>query len=111
MCCKTSDYIAYPVHAGGFHGDGIDTAGLEPVGQDVEVDRETGELPHRFVVPVRRHGNIVGGAANAMPAALGWVIVRADRDLPGLRGTLRLHCAMACSTIQFGMWRRIGYVV
>lgn len=47
----------------------------------------------------------------SIPAALGWVIVRADRDLPGFRGKLRLRCAMACSIIQFGMWRHIGYVV
>ena len=47
----------------------------------------------------------------SMPAALGWVIVSAARDLPGLRLTLRLRWAMACSIIRCGMWRRIGYVV
>ena len=46
-----------------------------------------------------------------LPAALGWVIVRAARDLPGLRLTLALRWAIACSIIKVGMWRRIGYVV
>ena len=35
----------------------------------------------------------------SMPAALGWVIVRAARALPGLGVTLRLRWAMACSII------------
>lgn len=47
----------------------------------------------------------------SMPAALGWVIVRAARDLRDLRLMLRLRWAMVCSIIQVGMWRRIGYVV
>jgi hypothetical protein len=47
----------------------------------------------------------------SMPAALGWVIVRAARDLPALTLRLRLRWAIGCSIISFGMWRRIGYVV
>ena len=50
----------------------------------------------------------------SMPAALGWVIVIATRDWPGLRLTrltLALRAAMACSIIRCGMWRRLGYVV
>ena len=42
---------------------------------------------------------------------MGWVIVRAARDLPALTLRLRLRWAIACSIIEFGMWRRIGYVV
>ena len=55
---------------------------------------------------------VPGNLPMSMPAALGWVMVRAAaRDLPALRLMLRLRCAMACSIIRSGMWRRIGYVV
>ena len=47
----------------------------------------------------------------SIPAALGWVIVRAARVLPGLKLIFILRWDMACSIIQVGMWRRIGYVV
>lgn len=39
------------------------------------------------------------------------VIVRAARDLAGLRLMLRLRWAMACSIVQLGRWRRIGDAV
>ena len=39
------------------------------------------------------------GGGRSIPAALGWVIIRAGRDLPGLREILRLGCAIDCSTI------------
>src|SRR3989338_4768851 len=87
-----------PVHAGGFHGDRVDAAGFEPVGQGVEVDREAPKLSGGS-------SSRSGGTATkwealpmSMPAAWGWVIVRAG-DLPGLRGMRRLRCAMACSII------------
>jgi len=47
----------------------------------------------------------------SIPAALGWVMARAARDLPGLGMTFALRWDMACSIIQVGMWRCIGYVV
>ena len=47
----------------------------------------------------------------SIPAALGWVRVRACRVFTGLGITLRLRLAMACSIIAVGMWCRIGYVV
>ena len=61
----------YPVHAGGFHRDRVDAAGREPVGQGFKVDREAGKLAHRLVVPVGRHGDIVGGAADVDAGGVG----------------------------------------
>ena len=46
-----------------------------------------------------------------LPAALGWVIVRAARDWVGFGRIVRLRLAIICSIIQVGMWRHIGYVV
>jgi hypothetical protein len=60
-----------PVHAGGFHGDGVDAAGLEPIGDGVQVDREARKLAHRFIVAIRRHGHKVDALPMSMPAALG----------------------------------------
>jgi len=47
----------------------------------------------------------------SMPAALGWVIVSAARDLLGLRLTPGLRWAKACSVVQYRGWRYIGNVV
>ncbi len=60
-----------PVHAGGFHGDGVDPAGLEPIGDGVKVDREAGKLAHRFLVSVRRHGHKMGRAADVDAGGIG----------------------------------------
>ena len=60
-----------PVHARGFHGDRVDAASHEPVGQGIEVDREAGKLTYRFIVPVGRHGDIVGGAADVDAGGVG----------------------------------------
>jgi len=61
----------YPVHAGGFHRDRVHIAGLEPIGQGLKILRETGKLPYRFVITIRRNRDIVGALPMSMPAALG----------------------------------------
>jgi len=60
-----------PVHAGGFHGDGVDPAGPEPIGQGVEVYREAGKLAHRFIVSIRRHGHEVGRGSDVDAGRVG----------------------------------------
>ena len=60
-----------PVHAGGFHRYGIHAAGLQPFGDGVEVDREAGELAHRLVVAVGRHGYEVRCAADVDAGGVG----------------------------------------
>ena len=60
-----------PVHAGGFHGDGIDLARREPIGQGIEVSREAGKLVHRLVVSIRGHGHEVGGASDVDAGGIG----------------------------------------
>src|SRR5258706_1079775 len=47
------------------------------------------------------------------PAALGWVMLRAARDLTGfsLRRRLRLGWSKICSKMRWGKWHRIGNVV
>ena len=60
-----------PVHAGGFHRHGIDAAGLEPIGDGVEIDREAGKLVHRLIVAVRRHGHEVRRAADVDASGIG----------------------------------------
>src|SRR3990172_9593807 len=48
-----------PVAPRGLHGDGVDSAGLEPVGQRKELVREALELPHRLIVPIFGNGDPV----------------------------------------------------
>ena len=60
-----------PVNAGRFHGDGVDFAGCEPVGNRIEVHRETGKFAHRRVVSIRRHGHKMGRAPNIDTGGVG----------------------------------------
>jgi hypothetical protein len=60
-----------PVHAGGLHGHGVDAAGIEPIGQTMQIDSEAGELAHGFVITVRRHGHIVRGSADVDAGGIG----------------------------------------
>ena len=60
-----------PVHAGGLHRYGVHAALAEPVGQALEVGGEAGELAHRLVVPVGRHGHEVRGAADVDAGSVG----------------------------------------
>ncbi|CAE6873121.1 hypothetical protein R69658_08256 [Paraburkholderia aspalathi] len=60
-----------PVHAGRFHCDSVDPAGLEPVGHGVEVRRETGKFAHRFIVAIRRYRHKVGRAADVDAGGIG----------------------------------------
>lgn len=48
-----------PVHASRLHRDGLNPAGLEPVGQAVQVGREGAKGAHRLRVAVGRHGDKV----------------------------------------------------
>lgn len=60
-----------PVHAGRFHGDGVDMAGIEPVGQVVQIGGEAGKFAHRLLVSIRRHGHVVRGAADVDSGCVG----------------------------------------
>lgn len=60
-----------PVHARGFHRDRVHAASVEPVGQGVEVNSKARKLPDRLVVPVRRYGYKVGGAADVDTGRVG----------------------------------------
>jgi hypothetical protein len=41
-----------PIDAGGLHGDGVDAASLEPIGQTNQILREALELPYGLIVSV-----------------------------------------------------------
>lgn len=60
-----------PVHSGGFDGHGVDAAGLEPVDDGVEVDREAGKLAQRFIAPIRRRGHKMGCAVDVNAGGVG----------------------------------------
>ncbi len=72
-----------PVHTGGCHGDGVYAAGVEPVGQGVQVGGEALELAYRFVVSIRRHRHEVAGRADVDASG---VRMREAQGLTGLRG-------------------------
>ena len=99
--------LGQPLDTGRFHGHGVDRAGLEPIGQGVKVDREAGKLAHRLIVSVRRDGHKVRRATDvdgprpAPAGGIGVVIVRAARDLPSLRLTLRLRSAMLAPSFSW----------
>ena len=61
----------YPVDPGGLHGHGVHAAGVEPVGQAVQIGGEAGELAHGFIVAVWRHGHEVRGAADVDTGGVG----------------------------------------
>src|SRR5450631_2526926 len=44
-----------PVHAGRFHGHGLDSAAMEPIGEGVEVLRERWKAPDRVLIAGGRH--------------------------------------------------------
>jgi len=53
-----------PINAGGFHDHGIDAAGLEPVGQGVEIGGEGGKDADGFGVAVSGHTDVMLGGAD-----------------------------------------------
>jgi hypothetical protein len=101
-----------PVDTGGFHRDGVDPAGFEPVSDGVEVDREAGKLAHRFIVSVRRHGHKVGRAADVDAGGVGVGNRQCRSGLAGLEADAAIALGQgACSIVQLRRWRRIGHVV
>ena len=99
--------LGQPLSAARFHGDGVDPRGLELLGDGIEVDREAGKLAHWLIVSVRRDGHKVRRATDvdgprpAPAGGIGVVIVRAARDLPSLRLTLRLRSAMLAPSFSW----------
>ena len=70
-----------PVHAGGFHRDGVDAALGEPVGQALQLSGEAAELAHRLVIAIGRHGHEVAGAADVDAGRVG--VGQGQRRGPG----------------------------
>ena len=73
-----------PVHARGFHRDGVHAASLEPIGQGIEVSRKARKLAHRLIVTIRRHGHEVGCATDVGAGGVG--VSDRQRRGPGLPG-------------------------
>ena len=92
LTLPTSD----PVHAGGFHRDRVHIAGLEPIGQGLKILRETGKLPYRFVITIRRNRDIVGGAANVDACGVARQACNMDRT-----------CSLTCSPMGCVSLRRL----
>ncbi len=97
--------------AGGLHCDDVHAAGLEPVGQAMQIGGEAGELAHRLVVAIRWHGHEMRGAADLDAGGVGVSQCQGMPGLARLQAGRRLRWAEACSIIGWAMWRRIGYVV
>jgi len=53
-----------PVDSGGFHGYGIDSASLQPIGQVVQIAGERFELSHWLRIAIRWHGYVMFLAAD-----------------------------------------------
>ena len=100
-----------PVHAGGFHGDGVDFAGCEPLSNALRATVKLGNS--RIGLSSRSGGTATKWAALpiSIPAALGWVIVRAARDLAVLRLMVARRRDMVTPFIEVETRHRIGYVV
>ena len=79
----------HPIDAGRLHRDRRHAALLEPVGQPMQVGRETLEPAHRIGVAIRSDGDVVGAVATSMPAALGWTRPVRVRGLQSRASSLR----------------------
>jgi hypothetical protein len=72
-----------PVYPCTFHDHGIDVAGLEPIGQGMEVGRNASKPAHGLRRAIRGHGDVVLGTAHIDPGGIaiqrrqssGWIRV------------------------------------
>ena len=91
-----------PVHAGGLHRHGVHGAGLKPIGDGVEVHREAGELAHRLVVALGRHGHEVGRAADVDARGIGVGDRQGGSGLARLEGGITI--ALGHGLLHHPLW-------
>jgi hypothetical protein len=96
---------------GRFHGNDVDSAGLEPIGDGVEVDREAGKFAHRFIVSIRRHSHKMGRAADVDAGGVGVSNRQRGAGLAGLEADAAIALGQGLLHRSVRRWHRIGYVV